>query len=150
MNKPKINSNNSYLNKFKKIPFRNNSQTNLNYNPIDNKYKLNDNPSYKYNVTSNKGANKMIPNKSQKLNYLINNQNKLDINTSYDMHVNTNRLNSSMNNSNNSTSRVEKEMQRKVKTILKKDILGRYRKSTYIKSFAISISRAVRAWCGRS
>jgi hypothetical protein len=44
------------------------------------------------------------------------------------------RLNNSMN-SNNSQSRIEKEMQQKVKTIIKKDLVSRFRKSPYLKNF---------------
>jgi hypothetical protein len=69
----------------------------------------------------------------QKLSYLVNNQMSNDRDMSYDA-IN-NRLNNSIS-SNITTSKTEMEMQRKVKTILKKDILSRYRKSPYLKTFA--------------
>ena len=85
-----------------------------------------------YLNNNNRKGNKNFSVNPQKLNYLLNNQvNDRDL--SYDMH--NNLLNKSYS-SNVSTSRVEQEMQRKVKTILKKDILSRYRKSPYLKSFA--------------
>ncbi len=78
-----------------------------------------------YYVNESKG-NKKIKMSPKKLNYLINNQN--DDESSY-MH----KLNNSAN-AGRLSSKFEKEMQWKVKTILKKDILGRYRKSPYLKS----------------
>ena len=82
-------------------------------------------------INSNHGKNMKF--NLQKLKYLIASQidNYEETNNSQD------KQNSNLNKSfqsNTSTSRLEKEMKRKVKTILKRDILGRYRKSPYIKS----------------
>jgi kinesin family protein 18/19 len=92
-----------------------------NYSDSNNKiYYVNNNSK----VLSN---NKKLQINPQKLNVLINNQNDKD--NSYDY----GKQNMSVASINTST-RIEKEMQRKVKTILKKDIIGRYRKSPYLKS----------------
>lgn len=82
-------------------------------------------------INNNHGKNMKF--NLQKLKYLIASQ--ID---NYDENNNSSeKHNSNLNKSfqsNTSTSRLEKEMKRKVKTILKRDILGRYRKSPYIKS----------------
>lgn len=92
-------------------------------------YNHNSSPSSKIYYLNNNAVNKKVPLDPQKLNFMINNQsiNEEDSDP-------LKKLNNSTE-SNKSASRLEKEMQWKVKTILKRDILGRYRKSPYLKSF---------------
>ena len=104
---------------------KNNLQLNINFNP--NGGRINSRINSRTNSRMNSNSNSKN-NSYTNLNLLQtpNNSNSIQ-------NLNTN-LNRSFQ-SNVSTSRLEKEMQRKVKTILKRDILGRYRKSPYIKGY---------------
>lgn len=102
---------------------KNNLQQNINFNP--NGGRVNSQMNSRINSRINSNSNSKN-NSFTNLNLLTNPNNS---NSIQNLRTNLNRS----FQSNVSTSRLEKEMQRKVKTILKRDILGRYRKSPYVK-----------------
>lgn len=116
----KTNKINSFVNKLRNSRVRGHinedvkNGDNENHDPI---YYLNANTYSKFN------SNKKMPLNQERLNYVIQNQ-------SMDK---SDRINTS--NSSHSATRLELEMQKKVKTILKKNIISRYRRSPYLKSF---------------
>ena len=142
-NQPRKQNNNNYLHKLRN--FRNSNLSNV---FIENGRKLTNNASYKFNQVTqayNRSGYAAYP-----VNYGIIQENIRGMSPSQFSRKNNNEnyiINHSRNNSffeNNKlndsfgykthTTRLETEVQKKVKTILAKDIIGRYKRSPYIKN----------------
>ena len=142
-NQPRKQNNNNYLQKLRN--FRNSNLSNV---FIENGRKLTNNASYKFNQVTqayNRSGYAAYP-----VNYGIIQENIRGMSPSQFSRKNNNEnyiINHSRNNSffeNNKlndsfgykthTTRLETEVQKKVKTILAKDIIGRYKRSPYIKN----------------
>jgi hypothetical protein len=94
---------------------------------LENNLTMDNNSDKIYYLNNDRRKDKKMSINNNKLNHLINIQ---ESESHEDMNNEFNRSISSAK----SASKLEKEMQRKVKSILKKDILGRYRKSPYLKN----------------
>ena len=142
-NQPRKQNNNNYLHKLRN--FRNSNLSNV---FIENGRKLTNNASFKFNQVTqayNRSGYAAYP-----VNYGIIQENIRGMSPSQFSRKNNNEnyiINHSRNNSffeNNKlndsfgykthTTRLETEVQKKVKTILAKDIIGRYKRSPYIKN----------------
>ena len=142
-NQPRKQNNNNYLHKLRN--FRNSNQSSV---FIENGRKLTNNASFKFNQVTqayNRSGYAAYP-----VNYGIIQENIRGMSPSQFSRKNNNEnyiINHSRNNSffeNNKlndsfgykthTTRLETEVQKKVKTILAKDIIGRYKRSPYIKN----------------
>ena len=142
-NQPRKQNNNNYLHKLRN--FRNSNQSSV---FIENGRKLTNNASFKFNQVTqayNRSGYAAYP-----VNYGIIQENIRGMSPSQFSRKNNNEnyiINNSRNNSffeNNKlndsfgykthTTRLETEVQKKVKTILAKDIIGRYKRSPYIKN----------------
>ena len=142
-NQPRKQNNNNYLHKLRN--FRNSNLSNV---FIENGRKLTNNASYKFNQVTqayNRSGYAAYP-----VNYGIIQENirgmspsqfsRKNNNENYNYHHSRNNSFFENNKLNDSfgykthTTRLETEVQKKVKTILAKDIIGRYKRSPYIKN----------------